>query len=221
MLPIPFPHRFQKVKLDAQFGKLLEMIKSLYMNIPFTKSLSQMPLYDKFIKEILSKKRKLEEFEIVSLIKQLGAIFQHKLPSKLKDPDSFSIPCDIGDFHIDRALYDLGVALRTPIILGRPFLVTIGATIGVKNGKLVLQVGEEQVIFNLFDTSTKPDVIYSCFRIDVTKGCEKDDVEVLYKTNLVILHTEDELVHDLAPSSLEDKIAALKIKSKPPSSKDQ
>ncbi|KAG8661156.1 hypothetical protein MANES_02G218160v8 [Manihot esculenta] len=110
MLPIPFPHRFQKVKLDAQFGKLLEMIKSLYMNIPFTKSLSQMPLYDKFIKEILSKKRKLEEFEIVSLIKQLGAIFQHKLPSKLKDPDSFSIPCDIGDFHIDRALYDLGVA---------------------------------------------------------------------------------------------------------------
>lgn len=44
--------------------------------------------------------------------------------------------------------------MRIPIILGRPFLATTGVTIDVKNGKLALKMGEEQVIFNLFNTPT-------------------------------------------------------------------
>lgn len=44
----------------------------------------------------------------------------------------------------------------------------------------------------MFDTSTKPAIRDSCFRIDVTKGCEKDYVEAPFqKENLVILHTKD------------------------------
>jgi len=42
-----------KAKLEQQFGKFLEVIKKLYINILFTDTLSQMPSYDKFLKEIL------------------------------------------------------------------------------------------------------------------------------------------------------------------------
>jgi len=49
-----------KAKLDQQFGKFLEALKKLYINIPFTVALSHMPSYAKFLKEILTNKRKLQ-----------------------------------------------------------------------------------------------------------------------------------------------------------------
>lgn len=48
-----------KTKLDEQFGKFLEVIKMLYINIPFIKALQQMPTYCKFLKNILSNKENL------------------------------------------------------------------------------------------------------------------------------------------------------------------
>nr|GFA28812.1 hypothetical protein [Tanacetum cinerariifolium] len=35
----------------------------------------------------------------------------NKLPSKEKDPGNFTIPCDIGQLHIDNALADLGASI--------------------------------------------------------------------------------------------------------------
>ncbi|KAJ8767498.1 hypothetical protein K2173_017542 [Erythroxylum novogranatense] len=67
-----------------------------------------MPTYAKFLKEILSNKRKLEEYEIVALTEELSAILQNKLPPKLRDPGSFSIPCQIGSTNIGKVLCDLG-----------------------------------------------------------------------------------------------------------------
>ena len=78
-----------KAKLDLQFGKFLELLKKLYINIPFTKALSQMPSYAKFFKKILPNKRKPEEHETVALIEECSAAIQNKLPAKLKDPGSF------------------------------------------------------------------------------------------------------------------------------------
>jgi len=52
-----------KTKLDLQFGKLLEVLKKLYIDIPFTNALSQMPSHAKSFKEILSNQRKLEEHD--------------------------------------------------------------------------------------------------------------------------------------------------------------
>jgi len=51
-----------------------------------------MHYYAKFLKEILSNKRKLKEHETVSLTKECSAAIQNKLPAKLKDTGSFSIP---------------------------------------------------------------------------------------------------------------------------------
>ncbi|XP_057989058.1 uncharacterized protein LOC110659145 [Hevea brasiliensis] len=70
-----------------------------------------MPSYLKFLKEILSKKRRLEDYEIVALTEECSAILQNKLSPKLKDLGSFSIPCLIGNMNINEALYDLGASV--------------------------------------------------------------------------------------------------------------
>ena len=65
--PIPFPQRLQKSKLDDQFFKFLNMFKKIEINIPFVEALTQMPHYAKFMKDILSKKRKFDEEAMVSM----------------------------------------------------------------------------------------------------------------------------------------------------------
>ncbi|KAJ4716943.1 DNA-directed DNA polymerase [Melia azedarach] len=110
--PIPFPQRLRKNKLDKQFSKFLDVFKKLHINIPFADALEQMPSYAKFMKEILSNKRKLEENEAVMLTEECSAILQNKLPPKLKDPGSFTIPCTIGECYFEKALCDLGASMN-------------------------------------------------------------------------------------------------------------
>jgi len=74
MPPLPFPQRFARAKLESQFGKFLGMLKQLHVNVLFLDSLSQMPLYAKFLKEILSKKRKTDEHETVALGEECSAM---------------------------------------------------------------------------------------------------------------------------------------------------
>ncbi|XP_022872321.1 uncharacterized protein LOC111391353 [Olea europaea var. sylvestris] len=71
-----------------------------------------MPSYAKFMKDIISNKRKLEDNETVMLTEECRAILQHKLPSKLKDPVSFTIRCNIGNLYIDKSLCDLGDSIN-------------------------------------------------------------------------------------------------------------
>lgn len=110
--PIPFPQRLHKQKLDIQFGKFLEVFKKLHINISFADVLVQMPSYAKFMKDILSSKRKLEEHETLMLTEEYSAILQKKLPPKIKDPGSFTIPCTIGDLNFSKALCDLGASIN-------------------------------------------------------------------------------------------------------------
>jgi len=57
--PLPFPQRFARTKLKSQFGKFLDMLKKLHVNVPFFDALSQMLLYDKFLKKSSPKRGKL------------------------------------------------------------------------------------------------------------------------------------------------------------------
>ncbi|KEH17394.1 hypothetical protein MTR_0018s0050 [Medicago truncatula] len=49
-----------------------------------------------------------DEFKLDEQVRKFIEIIQVNLPSKLKDPKSFSIPCVIGSEIIDRAMCDLG-----------------------------------------------------------------------------------------------------------------
>ncbi|XP_073132930.1 uncharacterized protein [Henckelia pumila] len=112
VVPPPFHAALKKAKLDSQFGKFLEVFKKLNINIPFADALMQMPSYAKFLKEILSNKRKLEEHAMISLTENCSALVQNKIPLKKKDPGSFSISCVINDIQFHKALCDLGASIN-------------------------------------------------------------------------------------------------------------
>ncbi|CAL1378514.1 unnamed protein product [Linum trigynum] len=71
-----------------------------------------MPKYANFLKELLSKKRRLSELATVELSEECSAILENKLPQKQKDPGSFTIPCSIGKLHVERSLADLGASIN-------------------------------------------------------------------------------------------------------------
>ena len=50
------------------------MFKKIEVNIPFSEALTQMPHYSKFMKDILSRKRKIIEEGVVSLIVTYSAV---------------------------------------------------------------------------------------------------------------------------------------------------
>nr|XP_027067481.1 uncharacterized protein LOC113693100 [Coffea arabica] len=78
------------------------------------------PSYAKFLKEIMTRKRKLEDCETIALTEECSAIIQNKLPPKLKDPGSFSIPCTIGNVDFSKALCDFGASVSLiPLTVAR------------------------------------------------------------------------------------------------------
>ncbi|XP_022883328.1 uncharacterized protein LOC111400113 [Olea europaea var. sylvestris] len=89
--PLPFPQRYLKKEFDEKFAKFLEVFKKIRINIPFAETLAQMPNYANFLKECHTSK---------------------KLPHKLKDPGSFTIPYNIGGITFDRALCDFGASIN-------------------------------------------------------------------------------------------------------------
>jgi len=52
--------------------------------------------------------RKVNKHETKALGGECSTVVHNKLPTKFKDPDSFSIPCLIGNIIITRALCNLG-----------------------------------------------------------------------------------------------------------------
>ncbi|XP_024981726.1 uncharacterized protein LOC112518308 [Cynara cardunculus var. scolymus] len=71
-----------------------------------------MPSYAKFLKDILSKKKKLTEYETVAFTEGCNALLTNKIPPKLKDPRSFNIPCSISGKEIGKALCDLCASIN-------------------------------------------------------------------------------------------------------------
>ncbi|XP_031132049.1 uncharacterized protein LOC116033448 [Ipomoea triloba] len=89
------------------------MLDKLEISMPFVDVVTQILSYKKFLKDILSNKKKLEKSAVVDLSEGAltCAVLQQKLPPKLKDPGSFTIPCIIGGFVVGSALCDLGASV--------------------------------------------------------------------------------------------------------------
>ncbi|KAL5582009.1 hypothetical protein UlMin_014451 [Ulmus minor] len=102
----------QQKRPPPPFPLFLDVLKQLHINIPLVEALEQMPNYVKFMKDMLTKKRRFGEFETVALTRECSAVLQNKLPPKLKDPGSFTIPCSIGNQYFGKALCDLGASIN-------------------------------------------------------------------------------------------------------------
>ncbi len=61
--PVPFPQKLKQSLEDKNFLKFIEVSKKLHINSPFAEALANVSNYFKFLKEILSKKKRLEDYK--------------------------------------------------------------------------------------------------------------------------------------------------------------
>ncbi|XP_061351899.1 uncharacterized protein LOC133296867 [Gastrolobium bilobum] len=135
---IPYPQRLNKEIQKQQYSKFLDIFRKLRINIPFAEALENMPNYARFMKDLSSRKRKLWECETVNLTEECNAISEKKLPTKVKDPGSFSIPCTIGKMKVDNVLYDLGASIN---VMPLSMMKKLGIT-EVKPTKTIVQLAD-------------------------------------------------------------------------------
>ncbi|KAF5809903.1 putative nucleotidyltransferase, Ribonuclease H [Helianthus annuus] len=89
------------------------MFKQLKINLPFVEALQSMPKYAKFLKDLLKRKEKIVELSNIPLTGGCSAVVLNKLPEKLTDPSTFTIPCLFrGAVTPAHALADLGASIN-------------------------------------------------------------------------------------------------------------
>ncbi|XP_031127578.1 uncharacterized protein LOC116029670 [Ipomoea triloba] len=112
--PLPFPQKFQRQTKDSRWAKFLDIVENLKVSIPLLDLLTQTPSYGKFLREILSKKRKFGDQEMIAMTQEYRALTREdgKFPTKLRDPGRFTIACVIGGSTINRSLCDLGASVN-------------------------------------------------------------------------------------------------------------
>ncbi|XP_027343863.1 uncharacterized protein LOC113856036 [Abrus precatorius] len=101
-----------------------------------------MPTYAKFMKEVLTKKRRFSE-ETVELEVGCSAIIQKSLPQKTRDPGSFIIPVTIGAVSVGKALLDLGASIN---LMPLSMLKRIGE-LETKPNRMTLQLADRSMKF--------------------------------------------------------------------------
>ena len=69
-----------------------------------------MPVYTKFLKDLLTKKGKYINNESIMVEGNCSVVIQRILPQKFKDQKSVTIPCSIGELSVGKALLDRGQA---------------------------------------------------------------------------------------------------------------
>jgi hypothetical protein len=106
---LPFPHRNRRIQTDEQFGKFIEVIQKLYINIPLLDTI-HVPTYAKNLRDILNRKRPLPTTEVIKLTEECSAAILNISPTK-KDLGCPTIDCSIGDQHFNNALCDLGASV--------------------------------------------------------------------------------------------------------------
>ncbi|XP_052734103.1 uncharacterized protein LOC128196651 [Vigna angularis] len=164
------------------------------INIPFVEAMEQMPTYAKFMKELLTKKRRFSD-ETVELEAGCSAIIQKSLPQKSKDPGSFTIPVTIGTLAVGKALLDLGASIN---LMPLSMLRRIG-DLEVRPTRMTLQLVDRSLKYPYGvaeDVLVKVDKFM--FPVDFVVMDIEEDVEVplilgrpFMKTAKVIIDVDD------------------------------
>ncbi|KAG9450483.1 hypothetical protein H6P81_010448 [Aristolochia fimbriata] len=166
--------RAKKDKLEEKFSKFIDIFKKLEINIPFVEALMQMPQYAKFLKEVLSGKRKIEEQGTVMLTESCSAILKNQLTTKLKDPGSFTIPCEFENFKFNKVLCDLGTSINL-----MPLCICRKLNLG--------ELKETNIMLQFADRSTKrPNGLIEDVLVRIGK--------FIYPCNFVVLDMEQEIM---------------------------
>ncbi|XP_021775195.1 uncharacterized protein LOC110739051 [Chenopodium quinoa] len=112
---VPFPGRLAEKKLNDKFAKFLSVIKNFHINLPFIEIVTQMPSYSKFLKDILTNKRKLitllhqKDVDTPLIfgreaLKSLGVVINCK---------NNTITCEVAD---EKIVFEFSKLLKTPMV---------------------------------------------------------------------------------------------------------
>ena len=96
--------------MDEQFGKFVEEIQKLYINIPLL-DLIRVPTYAKYIRDILNNKRPLPTTKVIKLMEECSAAILNTSPIKKKDLGCPTIDCSIRSQNFENALCDHGASV--------------------------------------------------------------------------------------------------------------
>jgi hypothetical protein len=103
--PMPFPGKKHKSKEEEHYNRFYEWMKPLFLQILLTEAIKMLP-YSKYMKDIVSNKRKIPSEEISTLLANYS--FDGKVPEKLGDPGIPTIPYSIKNNYVRTSLCDLG-----------------------------------------------------------------------------------------------------------------
>nr|GEU65644.1 reverse transcriptase domain-containing protein [Tanacetum cinerariifolium] len=127
---IPYHQRLRKEKMEAQYGKFLDMIRDVRINVPLVDVLAGMPNYGKFLKELVNNKQKFKQISAAFMCDKSSATIQNKVLPKLEDPRSFLIPCNFNKALSCNALADLHASINLMLysLYAKLFLKTLKPT---------------------------------------------------------------------------------------------
>jgi len=91
---------------ECHLARFLDILKKLEITMPFREALQQMPLYSKFLKDMLTRKSKYIHRDTIVVEGNYSVVIQRILPPKHKDPGNVTIPCTIGVVSMGKALID-------------------------------------------------------------------------------------------------------------------
>ena len=94
---MPFPDKKHKSKEEEHYSKFYEWMNPLVLQIPLTDAI-KLPPYSKYMKDIVSNKRKIPNEEISTMLTNYS--FNGKVPKKLGDLGIPSIPCSIKNNYL-------------------------------------------------------------------------------------------------------------------------
>ncbi|KAL4295954.1 hypothetical protein GQ457_12G013970 [Hibiscus cannabinus] len=90
----------------------MDILKQVHINLPLVEALQQMSNYAKFLKDMVIRKKHIEEFETATATKTCLALMHNKVPTKKTDPGSFTSECFIGHNYPTKALCDPGASIN-------------------------------------------------------------------------------------------------------------
>ena len=92
--------------------KILKMFNQVKLNVPLLDVIQQVPTYGKFLKDMCTKKRKMNVPKKVFLATTISELLSDPIPVKYKDTRCPIISCIIGQTEISRALLNLGASIN-------------------------------------------------------------------------------------------------------------
>ncbi|XP_050876048.1 uncharacterized protein LOC127079712 [Lathyrus oleraceus] len=175
VIKLRYPQRVtKKDPKEKDFEKFITMFKKLEINMPFFEALEQMPMYQKFMKEVIAKKRPIgdgsvtfnEKCSAISPVYQrldTGNVSDTRTNLKFADhsiKNAYDIAEDVlvtiekFSFPVDFVIIDIPEDEETHIILGRPFMRTSQCNFDIDHSTLTLKVYDHEITLNVLETGS-------------------------------------------------------------------